>query len=231
MFFSILLLQYCKKVTNYCTSFYSKIRQEAIGRGISGLPLDAILKYLADIAYVHKGNVEKHIRSGSLQQWAKDKFCHKDSSGAQSQAKPKSQTTLTQCATESAKRNYTRLFNTVFSLVMAEKPLADFPFAIKMPKREMAWNFCQAMIMNILVPYLSTCWQKLWDLISNQSCYYQIFSLLRWMVLRPEKQGIRKNLYIANLWFVGSLTFLYSTLLYFDSLPIQNTHLVLTGKP
>ena len=128
MFFSIHLLQYCKKVTNYCTSFYSKIRQEAIGRGISGLPLDAILKYLADIAYVHKGNVEKHIRSGSLQQWAKDKFCHKDSSGAQSQAKPKSQTTLTQCLTESAKRNYTRLFNTVFSLVMAEKPFADFPF-------------------------------------------------------------------------------------------------------
>ena len=161
MFFSILLLQYCKKVRNYCTSFYSKIRQEAIGRGISGLPLDAILKYLADITYVHKGNVEKHIRSGSLQQWTKDKFCHKDSSGAQSQAKPKSQTTLTQCVTESAKRNYTRLFNTVFSLVMAEKPFADFPFAIKMQKREMAWNFCQAMIMNIPVPYLSTCWQKL----------------------------------------------------------------------
>ena len=93
------------------------------------------MQYGAGLTYAHKGNVEKHIRSGSLQHWAKDKFCHKDSSGAGSQDKPQSQTTLTQCVTESAKRNYTRLFNTVFSLVMAVKPFADFPFAIKMQKR------------------------------------------------------------------------------------------------
>ena len=93
------------------------------------------MQYGAGITHAHKGNVEKHIRSGSLQQWAKDKFCHKDSSGAQSQDKPQSQTTLTQCVTESAKGNYTCLFNTVFSLDMAEKPFADFPFAIKMQKR------------------------------------------------------------------------------------------------
>ena len=82
--------------------------------------------------------MEKHIRSGSLHQRAKDlkdKFSHKDSSGTQSQAKPQSQTTLTRSVSESAKKNYTRLFNTTFSLVMAEQPFGDFPFAIKMQKR------------------------------------------------------------------------------------------------
>ena len=73
-----------------------------------------------------------HSTSG---QRLKDKFSHKDSSGTQSQAKPQSQTTLTRCVSESAKKNYTRLFNTTFSLVMAEQPFGDFPFAIKMQKR------------------------------------------------------------------------------------------------
>ena len=84
--------------------------------------------------------MEKHIRSGSLHQWAKDQFSKKESassneSDTQSQPKQQSQTTLTRCVTESVKKNYTRLFNTAFSLVMAEKPFADFPFAIKMQKR------------------------------------------------------------------------------------------------
>lgn len=98
------------------------------------------MKYVDGVTYVHKGNVEKHIRSGSLHQWAKDKFSKKESASSvegetQGRPKPQSQTTLTRCVTESVKKNYTRLFNTAFSLVMAEKPFADFPFAIKMQKR------------------------------------------------------------------------------------------------
>lgn len=92
------------------------------------------MKYVDGVTYAHKGNVEKHIRSGSLHQWAKDKFS-KMESDTQSQPKPLNQTTLTRCVTESVKKNYTRLFNTAFSLVMAEKSFADFPFAIKMQKR------------------------------------------------------------------------------------------------
>lgn len=122
---------------NYYTSLHSKIRQEAIRSkwsSISGPPLDAILKDVDGITYAHKGNVEKHIRSGSLHQWTKDKFSRKESD-TQSQPKPLSQTTLTQCVAESVKRNFTCLFNTAFLLVMAEKSFADFPFVIKMQKR------------------------------------------------------------------------------------------------
>ena len=128
-------------------------------------------------------------------------------------------------ALQNLQRGITPVFSTQCFHLLWQKSHLQISHLRLRCKKEMAWNFCQAR-MNILVPYLSTCWQKLWDLISNQSCYYQIFSLVRWMILRPEKQRIRKNLSIANLWFVGSLT-----LLYFNSLPIQNTHLVLTGKP
>jgi len=84
--------------------------------------------------------VEKHIRIGSLHQWAKDKFCNKESassagSNIQSQPRPQSQTTLTRCVTESAKKNYICLFNTALSLGMAEKSFADFPFTINLEKR------------------------------------------------------------------------------------------------
>lgn len=57
---------------NYCY-LCREICKEAIRKGIRGPPLEGILKYIG-VKYVHKGNVEKHI-SGSLHQWAKDKFC------------------------------------------------------------------------------------------------------------------------------------------------------------
>ena len=84
------------------------------------------------MSYVHKGNFEKHIKSGSLHDWAK----RKDASVPETKrdAVPK-QGPLTQFVTDAAEKNYTKLFNTAFSLVMAEKPFSDFPCLIAMQKR------------------------------------------------------------------------------------------------
>ena len=41
--------------------------------GISGPPLNALISYIDGVSYVHKGNFEKHIKSGSLHDWAKRK--------------------------------------------------------------------------------------------------------------------------------------------------------------
>ena len=123
--------------------------------------VEAILKYVDGVTevftYAHKGNVEKHNRSGSLHQWAKDKFFNKDSSGTQSQAKPQSPNTLTRnrCVSEPAKKKYSRLFNSTFLPVRAEKPFAVSHLRLEC-KREMAWNVCQPRM--ILVSYLSISW-------------------------------------------------------------------------
>ena len=112
------------------------------------------------------------MRSGSLHQWAKDKFSKKASSNKND---PQSQTTLT-CVTESVKKNYTHLFNTAFSLVMAEKPLADFPFAIKMQKIN-GLDFLPSKDDDMfhICPLCGRSFEV--KLTSNQSCCCQIF---RW---------------------------------------------------
>lgn len=94
------------------------------------------MKYVDGVTYVHKGNVEKHIRRGSLHHWAKKKFMEQSQeAAAHNQSTSGKQTTLTKCIAVSVRKNYTLLFNTALSLVLGEKPLSDFPFAIKMQKR------------------------------------------------------------------------------------------------
>lgn len=85
--------------------------------------------------------MRKHVRSGSLHQWAKEKFSKKIPS-AQSEHLPKqsasndfSTNPITKMMNVAAEKNYAYLFNTALSLVLAEKPFTDFSFAIQMQKR------------------------------------------------------------------------------------------------
>lgn len=57
-----------------CTEKYQEIRKEAKSRKISGPPLDSIINYIDGVKYIHKANVMKHIKNGSLHAWAKEKF-------------------------------------------------------------------------------------------------------------------------------------------------------------
>ena len=81
--------------------------------------------------------MEKHIKSGSLHQWAKEKFCRPEQSNEidRNQSTVRKQSTLERCVAGSVRKNYTQLFNTALSLVLGEKPLSDFPFAITLQKR------------------------------------------------------------------------------------------------
>ena len=81
-----------------------------------------------------------HVRSGSLYEWAKKKFCNKDiedcsSEASCSSAAGTSQGPLHRLITEAVEKNYIRLFNTALALAMPEKPFTDFPFTIEMQKR------------------------------------------------------------------------------------------------
>lgn len=87
--------------------------------------------------------MEKHVRSGSLHQWAKEKFSKKVPSAQsehlplpkQSASNDFSTNPITKMMNVAAEKNYTYLFNTALSLVLAEKPFTDFSFAIQMQKR------------------------------------------------------------------------------------------------
>ena len=53
------------------------IRVEARKRNVRGTALDTLLKYADGISYAHKGNVDKHVKSGGLHAWAKKKISRK----------------------------------------------------------------------------------------------------------------------------------------------------------
>lgn len=117
-----------------CSKNAVQIRMEAKSRGISGPPLNSIIKYIDGVTYVHKTNVEKHIKSGSLHDWAKRIFCsdvNSDNSSVSTDNIPSVQS----CFKNISQSNYIHLFNTALSLVMAEKPFADYPYLINMQRK------------------------------------------------------------------------------------------------
>ena len=57
-----------------CTKYISAIRQEARFRNLSGQVMKGLLSYVDGVTYIHKSNVLRHCRSGSLHSWAKQKY-------------------------------------------------------------------------------------------------------------------------------------------------------------
>ena len=107
---------------------------EARKRNVRGTALDSLLKYADRISYAHKGNVDKHVKSVSLHDWAKEKF--QGSVTEQPQNFPvveKNQRTLQDTIQAPSNiANYRRLFVTALHIAMKEKPISDFEDLIEL---------------------------------------------------------------------------------------------------
>ena len=134
-----------------CTVHLQQIRVEARKRNLRGEVLNSLLKYADGINSAHKGNVEKHIRSGGLHDWAKKKFSKSAEQGPVLGATPTdvtgsskssavletNQPTIKQSfSSPGVNDNYKRLFVTA-SLYMAlkERPLSDFSSLIDLQRK------------------------------------------------------------------------------------------------
>ena len=107
------------------------------GRGkknLCGTALDSLLKYADGISYAHKGNVDKHVKSGGLHDWAKQKF--QGNVTEQPKNVPvveKNQRTLQDTIQASSNiASYRRLFVTVLHIAMKQKPISDFEDLIEL---------------------------------------------------------------------------------------------------
>ena len=63
-----------KLTCKVCCTHLQQIRVEARKRNVCGTALDGLLKYADGISYAHKGNVDKHVKSGGLHDWVKEEF-------------------------------------------------------------------------------------------------------------------------------------------------------------
>ena len=63
-----------KLICKICSKHVSAIIAQARIRGISGKSLDSILAYVDGVNYVHKSNVARHVKSGSLHDWKRKKL-------------------------------------------------------------------------------------------------------------------------------------------------------------
>ena len=110
---------------------------EARKRNVRGTALDSLLKYADRISYAHKGNVDKHVKSVSLHDWAKEKF--QGSVTEQPQNFPvveKNQRTLQDTIQAPSNiANYRRLFVTALHIAMKEKPISDFEDLIELQQK------------------------------------------------------------------------------------------------
>ena len=107
---------------------------EARKRNIRGTALDSLLKYADRISYAHKGNVDKHVKSVSLHDWANKKF--QGNVTEQPKIFPvveKNQRTLQDTIQAPSNiANFRRLFVTALHIAMKEKPISDFEDLIEL---------------------------------------------------------------------------------------------------
>ena len=95
------------------------------------------MKYADGISYAHKGNVDKHVKSGGLHDCAKQKF--QGNVTEQPKNAPvveKNQRTLQNTIQAPSNiANYRRLFVTALHLAMKEKPISDFEDLIELQQK------------------------------------------------------------------------------------------------
>ena len=110
---------------------------EARKRNIRGTALDSLLKYADRISYAHKGNVDKHVKSVSLHDWANKKF--QGNVTEQPKIFPvveKNQRTLQDTIQAPSNiANYRRLFVTALHIAMKEKPISDLEDLIELQQK------------------------------------------------------------------------------------------------
>ena len=120
-----------------CTTYLGEIRKEARIRNIRGNVLDGILNYTDGVKYIHKGNFDKHVKSGSLHSWAKSTYANAATGSTTEEPQvllEHNQTTINDAIESSARRNYEKLVRTALHIALKEKPYSDFPHLIDLQK-------------------------------------------------------------------------------------------------
>ena len=115
--------------------YLQKIWVEARARDLHQSVVDSLLRYADGVTLAHKGNIEKHIKSGGLYDWAKKKFSFHQSpevsrtanlnaqhKGSSSQSGQNGQVSAIGPTT---KENYYRLIVTALHIALNERPLSN----------------------------------------------------------------------------------------------------------
>ena len=102
--------------------------------------LESLLKYADGVDYAHKGNIDKHVRSNGLHDWAKKEFMKVtgDSSSFstdQTSVKNKQHTLEQTVSSPTTVANYRRLFVTALHIALKERPLSDFSDLIELQQK------------------------------------------------------------------------------------------------
>ena len=120
-----------------CCTNLQQIRVQTRKRNVRGTALDSLLKYADGISYAHKGNVDKHVKSGGFHDCAKQKF--QGNVTEQPKNVPvveKNQQTLQDTIQAPSNiANYRRLFVTALHIAMKEKPISDFKDLIELQQK------------------------------------------------------------------------------------------------
>ena len=140
------------KVTyQICTQYLQQIRVEARATDLRGLVVDSLLRHTDGVNLAHKGNIEKHTKSGELHDWAKKKFsfhqspkasrtanviAQQKSSSSQSGQNGQASTIVSMFYGPTNEENYCRLIVAVIHIALNERPLSDFPDLINLQKKK-----------------------------------------------------------------------------------------------
>ena len=157
------------------------------------------MKYADGISYAHKGNVDKHVKSGGLHDWAKQKF--QGNVTEQPKNVPvveKNQRTLQDTIQAPSNiANYRRLFVTALHIAMKEKPISDFEDLIELQQNNGLKSHEKACAEFIAV--LADTLKKAIKLILLQVSAFS----LAFDGSQPQKTGTEKKLLYSKCAILG----------------------------
>ena len=89
------------------------------------------------LKYIHKGNSDKHVKSGSLHSRAKNTYANAATGSTTEEPQvllERNQTTINDTIESSARGNYKKLVRTALHIALKEKPYSNFPHLIDLQK-------------------------------------------------------------------------------------------------
>ncbi|XP_064605788.1 zinc finger protein 862-like [Liolophura sinensis] len=174
-----------------CSQHLARIRGQAKLRGITGQSLQSLINYVDGVTYIHKSNVTRHVRSGSLHDWAKKTFDNQQTRAENASTTTTTTTTSASPCTSSAqhtppasvlqsmllkgsREQYKHHFFTVLAIVLKERPMSDLKDLIELQKKNgvtFVSGKCNKVACREMVSYLA---QALRDDVQNilQNCSF-----------------------------------------------------------
>ena len=203
-----------------CSVNYAEIRKEAKRRNLCGNILDGILNYTDGVRYIHKANFDKHVKSGSLHDWAKKNFVtiNKSNNSAEPHVQlsvDPSQTTIFSSIGKAAQENYTNLIRTALHIALKEKPYSDFSGLIDL-QRSNGLKFLEGKIHRKACAEFIECLAKvvrndLREILNNSNFYSTLFD-----GSQPKKTFSEKELLFAKVVIRGEAVELLCKCIHMD---------------